>query len=222
MVIYLDGADWETMRRLHHVVQGFTTNPSLMRSAGIANYRDFAEGILSFTSKPISFEVFADDMDGMERQAREIASWGENVYVKIPVTNTKGESTGLLTRKLGRDGIKLNVTAIFTFEQIETVSRNLIYAPAILSIFCGRIADTGRDPVPFIEKALRVKSSHTQVLWASTREVYNVVQARQAGANIITMSPDLIRKIDLIGKDLAQYSLETVTQFYQDARGLTL
>ena len=221
MVIFLDGADLDTLKAMERRFDGVTTNPSLMRKAGIGNYKSFAAAVLMLTNKPVSFEVFADDFATMESQAREIASWGNNVYVKIPVTNTQGESCAPLMHRLGMDGIKVNATAIMTMEQINVVGRELV-GPAILSIFCGRIADTGRDPLPFITTALRVKHSETQVLWASTREVLNVKQAEAAGADIITMTPDLIKKMDLFGKDLAQYSLETVQMFYNDAKGITL
>ena len=221
MKIFLDGADLDTLKAMEHRIDGVTTNPSLMRKAGIDNYKSFAAAVLMLTNKPVSFEVFADDLEQMEYQAAVIAHWGENVYVKIPVTNTKGESCAPLMRKLGEAGVKINATAIMTMEQINTVARSLV-GPSILSIFCGRIADTGRDPVPFITTALRVKHSETKVLWASTREVYNVKQAEQAGADIITMTPDLIKKMDLFGKDLAQYSLDTVKMFYNDAKGITL
>ena len=218
MVIYLDSGDPVAMREYGVRVAGFTTNPTLLKQGG----GGWADLLAAANGKPVSFEVFADDFDEMERQARVIASWRDNVYVKIPVTNTKGESTAPLMRKLGMEGIKINATAVMTMSQIETVARSLIYAPAILSIFCGRIADTGRDPVPFVTKALAVKHAETQILWASTREVYNVVQARQAGADIITMTPDLIKKLDLTGKDLTEYSLDTVKMFYNDAKGLSL
>ena len=221
MKIYLDGADLDTLKVMEHRVDGVTTNPSIMKKAGIDNYKSFAATVLMLTNKPVSFEVFADDFATMEAQAREIASWGNNVFVKLPVTNTKGESCARLMHRLGTDGIKINATAIMTMEQINVVGRELV-GPSILSIFCGRIADTGRDPVPFITTALRVKHSETQVLWASTREVLNVKQAEAAGADIITMTPDLIKKMDLFGKDLAQYSLETVQMFYNDSKGITL
>ena len=222
MVVYLDSGYMEIIASFISRVGGVTTNPSLFKAAVIKNYRELAESILErVNGKPVSFEVFADDPEGMEFQARKIASWGENVYVKIPVTNTKGESTAPLIRKLGIDGIKLNVTAVFTFNQISTVCRCLS-GPSILSIFCGRIADTGIDPSPFITHAVRVKHADTKILWASTREVYNYRQAQQAGADIITMPPDLISKLPLLWKDLAQYSLETVKQFYEDGQGITL
>ena len=222
MVIYLDSGDPVQMHTYHGEVSGFTTNPSLMAKYGVRQYKDYAKLVLgAVAGRPVSFEVFSDDFEGMERQAREISSWGWNVYVKIPVTNTKGESTAPLMKKLGEQGIKVNATAIMTFEQINTVAHSLV-GPSILSIFCGRIADTGRDPVPFITKALHVKRSDTQILWASTREVLNVKQAREAGADIITMTPDLIRKIELFGKDLTAYSLDTVKMFFNDSKGLTL
>jgi transaldolase len=225
MVIYLDGADLDTMRELGPQVRGFTTNPSLMKKAGINNYRAFAKEVLSIVKdKPVSFEVFADDELNMERQAEEIADWGKNVYVKIPVTNTRGESCGMLINRLGNRHIQVNVTAVCTLEQVWSVCRHISpVTPSILSIFAGRIADTGRNPVPFITAALLVKHDKTKILWASTREALNVKQAEQAGCNIITLSPDLIRKKrELFGKDLAQYSLETVQQFHDDAKGLTL
>ena len=223
MVIFLDGADLETMKAYESRVAGVTTNPSLMSKAGIDNYKSFAAAVLMLTNKPVSFEVFADDLDGMERQAREIASWGENVWVKIPVTNTHGVSTANLCRTLGMEGIKLNVTAICAMEQIETVARSLIYAPAIISIFAGRIADTGRDVSPFFAKALRVKAPQTQVLWASTREIYNVTQAEQVGADIITVTPAMIQKmLEMRGVDLNLLSITTVKQFWSDSKGITL
>ena len=224
MVIYLDGADLQEIANAQDdnpLVQGFTTNPSLMWKAGISDYREFAKQILTITHKPVSFEVFSDTLTEMGMQAIEIASWGKNIYVKIPVTTTTGESCAPLIKSLGERGIKVNATAIMTMAQIDTVARSLV-GPSILSIFCGRIADTGRDPVPFITKALHVKKAETKILWASTREVLNVKQAEMAGADIITMSPDLIKKMDLFGKDLAEYSRETVQQFYDDAKGLSL
>lgn len=220
--IFLDGAAPEAMRDFESRVEGFTTNPSLMRQAMIADYRSFARGVLEIVNgKPVSFEVFSDTLTEMGMQAIEIASWGKNIYVKIPVTTTTGESCAPLIKSLGERGIKVNATAIMTMAQIDTVARSLV-GPSILSIFCGRIADTGRDPVPFITKALHVKKAETKILWASTREVLNVKQAEMAGADIITMSPDLIKKMDLFGKDLAEYSRETVQQFYDDAKGLSL
>lgn len=223
MVIYLDGADPVQMHTYHERVSGFTTNPSLMRNCGVSNYRDFAALALGAAGgKPVSFEVFADDFETINSQAREIHSWGANIYVKVPACLTSGESCATLIRRLSQDGIKLNVTAVLTYDQINTLTRCLLYAPAILSIFAGRIADTGRDPIPFIMQAGRVKHHDTQILWASPREVYNYYQAQQAGCDIITMPPDLIRKLELKGKDLAAYSRETVQQFFNDGKGLVL
>ena len=212
------------MERHWASVSGFTTNPSLAKAAGVTHYKEFAESALrAAQGKPISFEVFADDLIEMERQARIIASWGENVYVKIPCALTNGRSTGLLVSKLGKHGIQVNVTAICSFQQIAELARFIWGGtPAILSIFCGRIADTGRDPVPFITKALQQKHDKTQVLWASTREVFNVKQADMTGANIITMTPELIKKLSLFGKDLTEYSLETIKMFHNDGKGWTL
>ena len=222
--IYLDSGDFLMIERYRDKVLGFTTNPTLSRNAGVVDYKQFAElAVRMARGKPISFEVFADELVEMERQARIISSWGENVYVKIPCTLTNGRSTGLLVSKLGKRGVKVNVTAVTTFEQISEMTRFLwVGTPAILSIFCGRIADTGRDPVPFITKALQQKHDKTQVLWASAREVLNVKQADMAGADIITLSPELLRKTELFGKDLAQSSLETVKQFHEDGKGWAL
>ena len=219
-MIYLDSGDLGKMERCEPLVAGFTTNPSLLKSSGINDYKSFAKEALRIAKgKPISFEVFADDLVGMETQAREISSWGSNVYVKIPVSTTQGLGTGLLVSKLGKRGVKVNVTAVLSFEQISAMTRYIwVGTPAILSIFCGRIADTGRDPVGFITKSLQQKHHKTQVLWASAREILNFYQARAAGADIITLSPELLAKLSLEGKDLNQYSLETVAQFYEDSR----
>ena len=224
MVVYLDSGDVAMMERHWASVAGITTNPTLARASGVTDYKAFALTALEKAQgKPISFEVFCDDLVEMERQAKIISSWGENVYVKIPCALTNGRSTGLLVSKLGKRGIKVNVTAVCTFQQISELARFIWPGtPAILSIFCGRIADTGRDPVPFITKALQQKHHKTQVLWASTREVFNVKQAEMAGANIITMTPDLIKKMSLFGKDLTEYSLETIKMFYNDGKGWTL
>ncbi len=220
MVIYLDGADLKTMRELGPQVGGFTTNPSLMKKAGITNYQKFiTQALDAANGKPISFEVIADDISQMESQARVLSSMAPNIYVKIPVTNTMGESTSYLCRKLSAEGIRLNVTAVFTFDQITNICRSL-WKDSIISIFCGRIADTGIDPVPYITKATMVRSSFTKILWASTRELLNVKQAQAAGADIITITPDLLRKLTLMGKNLGEYSLETVKQFYTDAEGI--
>src|SRR3990167_5055388 len=222
--LFLDSGDTQMMWRYLNSVSGFTTNPTLIRSSGVMKYKQFVdEALQAAQGKPISFEVFTDDLVGMEAQAREISSWGANVYVKIPCTLTNGRSTGLLVSKLGKRGVKVNVTAVMTFEQISEMTRFIwVGTPAILSIFCGRIADTGRDPVPFITKALQQKHDKTQILWASTREVFNIKQADAAGADIITITPALLEKMKLFGKDLGQYSLDTVKQFHRDGIGWSL
>lgn len=218
--LFLDGADLNSMA--DYYPDGYTTNPSLMRKAGIKHYGEFAKALISGAiGKPISFEVLADDLPTMDRQAREIASWGESVYVKIPVTTTSGDSTALLIHLLAADGIKVNVTAVMTLEQIRTVARVLTATPAIISIFAGRIADTQKDPTPLFTEAQRVKHANTEILWASTREVFNVKQA-EGIADIITLSPELFSKLNLKGKDLKEYSRETVCQFYKDAQGIEL
>lgn len=221
--IYADGADLESMAVLARKVDGFTTNPSLMKKAGITDYRRFANAVLGVCmGKPVSFEVFADDFETMERQAREIASWGENIYVKIPVTNTQAKPSYDLIWRLGRSGIKVNVTAIMTAQQAR-IAIDSLSGHGIVSIFAGRIADTGCDPARIMRSARAVISNHkVKILWASAREAYNVVQAKEAGCDIITLSPELIAKLDGFGRDLAAYSLETVRQFYRDAEGLTL
>jgi transaldolase len=224
MVIYLDSGDLKEISALASSVAGFTTNPSLMKQSGIANYRGFAKEVLSIIGdKPVSFEVFANEALEMEKQAREIASWSSNIYVKIPVTNIQGEASKKLIQKLARKGLKINVTAVMTTPQIESVCRWVVpRIPAILSIFAGRIADTGINPVPVIRRAIGGKYENTKILWASAREVLNVKQAEDCGCDIITLAPSLVRKLPLLGKDLTQYSLETVRQFYDDAKGLTL
>lgn len=223
MVIYLDSGDLKTIEQYAESVAGVTTNPSLLRSGGVKNYREFARSVLAIVGdNPVSFEVFDDDLEGMWHQAKEISSWGPNVYVKVPVTNTHGQSCAYLMKSMGEIGIKVNATAICAMEQIETVARSLV-GPSILSIFCGRIADTGRDPSGFVTKAALVKKPDTQILWASTREVLNVKQAEQAGADIITMSPALILKmLEMKEVDLNLVSIMTVKQFARDAEGLTL
>jgi len=217
--IFLDTADVDRLqlygndRRVH----GITTNPALMKKAGIGSYRNFATIVLGIANgRPVSLEVTADDLDEMERQARELASWGENVYVKLPVTNTRGESTIPLIEKLQE--FKLNITAVMTGAQIEAL-RPVLCGHHILSVFAGRIADTGRDPVHIMRKA---RLCHAQVLWASAREVLNVYQAEECGCDIITLTPDLIGKLDLHGKSLTDYSLETVKQFHEDGKGIKL
>src|SRR3990167_386201 len=224
MKIYLDSGNFTQIAMLRNQVDGFTTNPTLAKDAGVVDYPSFIDRALTFSDgKPISFEVFADELVEMERQAKVISAKGENVYVKIPCTLTNGRSTGLLVSKLSRRGIKVNVTAVMTFEQISEMTRFLwVGTPAILSIFCGRIADTGRDPVPFITKALQQKHDKTKILWASTRELLNIQQADASGADIITVSPVLLAKMGLFGKDLGEYSLETVKQFHKDGHGWSI
>ena len=206
------------MVRQYPFLQGFTTNPTLMRAAGVKDYERWARELLALTLCPISFEVIADDFREMERQALTLASWGPNVYVKIPITNTKGKSATETIRALSHAGIKINVTAVMTCGQIDAALAALDGgAPSILSVFAGRIADTGIDPTPIIDHAWSHASLSVQVLWASPREVYNVVQADDEGADIITCTPELLRKLHLLGKPLVDYSLDTVKMFYEDA-----
>jgi transaldolase len=222
--IYADGADKSTMLEMYANprIAGFTTNPTLMRKSGVSDYRAFAREILErIPDRPISFEVFADDFAGMERQAAEIASWGENVLVKIPITNTRGESSARLLRHLARAGIRVNVTALLTLEQVRQASECLAGGPsAKVSVFAGRIADTGRDPVPLMAAAVELLRPYPnlELIWASPRELLNVFQADAIGCHIITATSDILRKLDLVGKDLREYSLDTVKMFYDDAR----
>ena len=222
--IFADGADKASMLQTYRnpLVKGFTTNPTLMRKAGVSDYEGFARDVLAaIPDRPISFEVFSDDFDEMERQARFITSWGPNVYVKIPVTDTKGAATAPLIARLARDGIKLNVTALMTVAQVETMTAALAGTRgAIVSVFAGRIADTGRDPIPIMTSALAATSAQPGVslLWASPREILNVRQADDIGVDIITVTHDMLAKLSLFGKDLDDYSLETVKMFDNDAR----
>ncbi|HFS5138559.1 TPA: transaldolase [Streptococcus pyogenes] len=224
--VFSDGAVLETMLKdlQTGLVTGFTTNPSLMKKAGISSYIGFAKEVLAkITDYPVSFEVFADDLASMEKEAEKIASLGDNVYVKIPVTTSTGESTCPLIQKLSAKGIKLNVTAIFTIEQTQVVVDHLTArVPAIVSVFAGRIADTGVDPKPIMEEALRIcrQKEGVELLWASPRETYNIYQADQLGVDIITCTTDLIAKLPLQGKDLEDYSLETVQMFLKDSTSL--
>lgn len=221
--LYADGADLKDMIGAYNegIVSGFTTNPTLMRKAGVKNYEEFAKAALkAIPDLPISFEVFSDEPDGMEREARKITGWGDNAYIKIPVTNTRGESTASLVKKLSHDGLKLNVTAILTAEQVKQVSRALSPStPSIVSVFAGRIADTGRDPVPIMKEAAGILKSNTrsELLWASTRELLNLVQAESCGCHIITITNDILKKVPMLGKDLKELSLDTVKMFYNDA-----
>lgn len=222
--IFADGADPKKIYELNKIdyIKGFTTNPSLMRKAGITDYKNFAIEILkNIKEKPISFEVFSDEINIMEDQAKEIASWGKNVNVKIPITNTKGESTVSLVGKLSKQGIICNVTAIFTLEQLNSILNVLNpETPTILSVFAGRIADTGVDPITIMTgsvQASKVKPK-VSILWASTREVINIFQADSIGCHIITVPHDLLNKLSNIGKSLESFSLETVEGFYKDAK----
>jgi transaldolase len=222
--IYADGADLESMVALAEKphIAGFTTNPTLMRKSGVSDYEGFARKVLeTITDHPISFEVFADDAPGMLRQARLISSWGSNVYVKIPVTDTKRNSMADVVAELTSDGVQLNVTALMTVAQVETVTAALAGTRgAIVSVFAGRIADTGRDPIPIMTSALRITSAQPGVslLWASPREILNVRQADDIGVDIITVTHDMLAKLSLFGKDLDDYSLDTVKMFDNDAR----
>jgi len=222
--LYADGADMEGMIEEYNkgIASGFTTNPTLMKKAGVKNYDEFAKAVLkAIPDLPISFEVFSDDFSGMEREARKIACWGENVYIKIPVTDTKGESTAPLVKKLSHDGLKLNVTAILTVDQVKTVAKALSPAtPSIVSVFAGRIADTGIDPMPIMKESVKILRSNpkAELLWASTRELLNLIQAESCGCHIITITNDILKKLPLVGKDLHELSLDTVQMFHSDAK----
>jgi transaldolase len=221
--IFADGADKSAMLELYAKswIAGFTTNPTLMRKEGIRDYEAFARDILAaITDRPISLEVFADEFCEMERQARMIASWGDNVYVKIPVTNTRREPALDLICRLSHSGVKVNVTALLTLAQVRAVSQMLAGgAPSCVSVFAGRIADTGVDPLPIMSEAVEMIRIHPgmELIWASPRELLNVVQADHIGCHIITVTNDILKKLDLLGRDLADYSLDTVKMFYDDA-----
>lgn len=224
--VFSDGAVLETMlQNLNSgLVTGFTTNPSLMKKAGITSYIGFAKDVLKeITDFPVSFEVFADDLEGMEQEARRISALGDNVYVKIPVTNSKDESTAPLIDRLTAEGIKVNVTAIFTIDQVRQVVDALKSGtPAVVSVFAGRIADTGVDPMPIMQEALAIcrEKEGVELLWASPRETFNIYQADSLGVDIITCTSDLIKKLELKDKDLTEYSLETVQMFLRDSSSL--
>jgi len=228
--IFADGADLDGILALagDPRVAGFTTNPTLMWKAGLTDYADFAKRLLErITRHPISFEVFADDPEEIRRQARLIASWGQNVYVKIPVTTTDGESMAPLVRELSEDGVKVNVTALFTTAQVELITAAVKDgAPSYISVFAGRIADAGIDPVPIMARSvdIMVAAPRAELIWASPREILNLVQANEVGCHIITVTHDLLKKLDCLGKDLEQFSLETVRMFHGDAvaAGFTL
>ena len=221
--IFSDGADKKDMLEMNSktFIKGLTTNPSLMKKAGIEDYEAFAKDILStIKKKPISFEVFSDDFDDMEKQAMEIASWAANIYVKIPITNTKKESSKKLIKRLAERKVKLNITAIMTLDQVKTVVAVLNdNVPSIVSVFAGRIADTGEDPIPLMKECLKeIKiNPKSELLWASPRELLNVIQADQIGCHIITVTKDIIKKLQFINYDLEEYSLDTVKMFYKDA-----
>jgi len=221
--IFADGADKAGMLEMYAkpFVKGLTTNPTLMKKAGITDYRAFCKDILtSIKDKPLSFEVFSDDFAEMERQAMEIASWGENVYVKIPVTNTKKETCYALVKKLADHKVKLNVTALMTLDQVKNVVASLNpNVPSYVSVFAGRVADTGYDPVPMMAKAVEMLkvAPAAELIWASPRELFNIFQADDIGCHVITVTNDILKKLSLVGYDLDEYSLDTVKMFYKDA-----
>jgi transaldolase len=223
--IFADGADKASMLALNakSYIKGLTTNPTLMRKAGVVNYRSFAREVLAeIKHKPVCFEVLADDFAQMERQALEIASWGDNVYVKIPVTNTRGESSVAVVRRLADSKVKVNVTALTTLAQVRHIAGALNPAtPSYVSVFAGRIADTGADPVPVMAQAVGIlrDNPNAQLIWASSRELLNILQADSIGCPVITLTSSILEKLGLIGYDLAQYSLDTVRMFHDDALG---
>ena len=222
--LFADGADLDSMLVLYKdpSIKGYTTNPTLMKKAGITNYEKFARQVLEeIPDRPVSFEVFADDLTNMLAQAKVIASWGSNVNVKIPVTSTRGEFTGPIIRELSSSGVQLNITAVFTPEQVEIIADNLSYdTPAIVSVFAGRIADTGLDPMPIMSDCVETLKHFpkAELLWASPRELLNIFQADEVGCHIITATPDVIGKLKLLEKDLTEFSLETVLMFFDDAQ----
>jgi len=222
--LYADGADRKGMLEMYEqpYIQGFTTNPTLMKKAGVTDYEEFARDILrAIPDRPISLEVFADEFDEMKRQALEIATWGSNVYVKIPVSNTHQQPSHELIERLSEQDVQLNITAILTLDQVREVATAVRNGPGcIVSVFAGRIADTGVDPVPVMKEALGILQSvpQAELLWASPREVLNIYQADAIGCHIITATNDLLQKLSLAGKDLSEYSLETVQMFYNDAQ----
>ncbi len=228
--IFADGAEKAGMLEMYAkpYIKGFTTNPTLMHKAGLTDYRAFAHEILeAIPDRPISFEVFSDEFGDMERQAREIATWGDNVYVKIPVTNTRREPAYDLVRRLSKEGIKLNITAIMTVDQVRHIVDAVKEgAPSCISVFAGRIADTGRDPVPLMAECVDILKAApaAELIWASPRELLNIMQADAIGCHIITVTNDILKKLTLVGKDLSDYSLDTVKMFFDDGRkaGFTL
>ena len=222
--IFCDSADFKTIKQLNKssVVQGFTTNPSLMRISAAKDYKNYSLKLLRICKKkPISFEVFADKLNQMEKQAYEINSWGKNVYVKIPVINSKGLYTGKVIKKLNSKGIKLNITAVYSINQVKKIIKSVNKkSKVIISIFSGRMSDVGHDPVPIIKKSVHLtrKMKNVEILWASTREAYNYTQAKNCGCSIITMPPSIIEKITKFGKSLQNLSLDTVKKFLKDSR----
>ncbi len=221
--IYADGADFKSIKKLanNDLISGFTTNPTLMRKSGVTDYKKFALNVLKVVEKkPISFEIFADEFDQMYNQAITISKWSENVNVKIPITNTKGQSSIDLIRDLSKLGVKLNITAVFTMKQIEDLSDALnLNTYSIVSVFAGRIADTGVDPIPMMKQAKSIlNKSNIDLLWASPREILNIFQAEECGTDIITLTIDMLNKLENIGKSLNEFSLETVQMFYNDAK----
>lgn len=222
--IFADGANKDDMFGMYvkPFIKGFTTNPTLMHKAGISDYRSFALDVLkTISDRPISFEVFSDEFPKMERQAKEIAGWGKNVYVKIPITNTHREPSYKLIQKLTHSGIKINITAIMSLDQVRDLTQYLTGgAPAYVSIFAGRIADTGRDPVPLMTEAVKIVRDlpNIELIWASPRELLNIFQADEIGCHIITVTKDILKKLPLIGKNLEDFSLDTVKLFYNDAQ----
>jgi len=221
--LFADGADRGAIVELcrNPLVKGFTTNPTLMRKAGVRDYQAFAKDVLrEVKDRPISFEVFSDDFAEMEAQAMKIAAWADNVYVKIPVTNTLGDSSAPLVARLAKRGVKVNATAVLTIPQVQTIARALAGGPpSIISVFAGRIADAGIDPVPLMKSALEVVAPHRniEIIWASPRELFNVVQADQIGCHIITVTADILQKLPMLGRDLSDVSLDTVRMFHRDA-----
>ncbi|MDE1767805.1 MAG: transaldolase [Candidatus Micrarchaeota archaeon] len=224
--LFGDGADLKVMKELYDakLISGFTTNPTLMRNAGVTNYEAFAKSALEmFPDVPISFEVFSDDFTAMEKEARKISRWGDNVYTKIPITNTKGESSLNLIKKLSAEGLKLNITAILTIDQVKGVSNAVSDStPSIVSVFAGRIADTGRDPVPVMKSSYAIlkQKKHSELLWASSRELFNIMQAEDCGCHIITVTNEILKKLKMLDKDLNELSLDTVKMFYNDAKSM--
>lgn len=221
--IFADGADKSGMLEMYEkpFVKGLTTNPTLMKKAGITDYRAFCKDILmTIKDKPLSFEVFSDDFSEMERQALEIASWGDNVYVKIPITNTKQEACYDLVKRLASKKVKLNVTALMTLDQVRNVVASLDpNIPSYVSVFAGRVADTGVDPVPMMKTAVEILkvAPAAELIWASPRELLNIFQADEIGCQVITVTNDILKKLTLVGYDLNEYSLDTVKMFYKDA-----